>query len=212
MLLKDIVKRVNQLISNNSSYNLNFNKLEFYIDSAVDRINEVLKENFKTPREYFESNFVDEVISYSEYYLGVFGSAEDIPVDAISDGYIYYQTNCSNPGYFLRQNGVWVLVDDLSDLSGIVSFADVELNNYVNKFNYRVIPERYVRGCIIYFAAAYYLEEEDELENQYAVYKDKAEQSLLEWQQLDYSVYDISKPKKHKRQKLLNPYGDFCDD
>jgi hypothetical protein len=211
MLLNDIVKRVNKLISNNSSYNLNFAKLEFYIDSAIDRINEVLKENFKTPREYFEDNFVDEVISYSDKYLGVFEKSEDIPVDSISDGYIYYQTKDVS-GYYLRQSGVWVLVDDLSDLSGIISFADVELNNYVSKFNYRVIPERYTRSCIIYFAAAYYLEEEDELENQYAVYKDKAEQSLLEWQQLDYSVYDISKPKEHKRRKLLNPYGDFCDD
>ena len=211
MLLNDIVKRVNKLISNNSSYNLNFNKLEFYIDSAIDRINQVLKENFKTPREYFEDNFVDEVISYSDKYLGVFNKPEDIPVDSISDGYIYYQTK-GVAGYYLRQNDVWVLVDDLSDLSGIVSFADVELNNYVSKFNYRVIPERYVRGCIIYFTAAYYLEEEDELENQYAVYKDKAEQSLLEWQQLDYSVYDISKPKQYNKRKLPNPYGDFCDD
>ena len=168
MLLNDIVKRVNKLISNNSSYNLNFAKLEFYIDRAVDRINEVLKENFKTPREYFEDNFVDEVISYSDKYLGMFNKPEDIPVDSISDGYIYYQTK-GVAGYYLRQNDVWVLVDDLSDLSGIVSFADVELNNYVSKFNYRVIPERYVRGCIIYFTAAYYLEEEDELENQDAV-------------------------------------------
>ena len=212
MLLNDIVKRVNKLISNNSSYNLNFAKLEFYIDSAVDRINEVLKENFKTPREHFEDNFVDEVISYSDKYLGVFNKLEDIPIDSISDGYIYYQSNCLNPGYYLRQNGVWVLVDDLSDLSGIVSFEDTELGSYASKFNYRVIPERYIRSCIIYFAAAYYLEEEDELESQYAVYKDKAEQSLLEWQQLNYSVYDISKPKQHNIRKLPNPYGDFCDD
>lgn len=199
MLLNDIVKRVNQLISNNSSYNLNFNKLEFYIDSAVDRINEVLKENFKTPREYFESNFVDEVISYSEYYLGVFGSAEDIPVDAISDGYIFYKAgSCSDEtvGYYLRQNSTWVLVDELSDLSGIISFEDTEISNYLSKYNYKVIPDKYIRRCLIYLVAAYYLEEEDELENQYAIYKDKAEQSLLEWQQLGYSVYDISESNR----------------
>lgn len=217
MLLNDIVKRVNQLISNNSSYNLNFNKLEFYIDSAVDRINEVLKETFKTPREYFESNFVDEIISYSEYYLGVFNSEEDIPIDDIGDGYIYYKLGpCfdKTAGYYLRQDGKWILVDELSDLSGIVSFENTEVSSYLDKYNYKVIADRYIRRCLIYFAAAYFLEEEDELENQYAIYKDKAEQSLAEWQQLDYSVYDISMKPSHKYNRMRNPYsiGDICDD
>lgn len=195
MLLKDIVKRVNKLISNNSSYNLNFAKLEFYIDSAIDRINEVLKENFKTPREYFEDNFVDEVISYSDKYLGIFEKSDDIPVNSISDGYIYYQSK-GETGYYLRQDGAWVLVDDITDLSGVISFSDTEVGNYADKYNYCVIPDKYIRRCLIYSIAAYYLEEEDELENQYAIFKDKAEQSLLEWQQLDYSVYDISKSNR----------------
>ena len=199
MLLKDIVKRVNKLISNNSSYNLNFNKLEFYIDSAIDRINEVLKENFKTPREYFESNLVDEIISYSGNYLGIFNSADDIPIDDIDNGYIFYKLGLSSDdtsGYFLRQNGEWVLVDNITDLSDIISFNDSEVGNYTDKYNYCVIPDKYIRRCLIYLTAAYYLEEEDELENQYAIFKDKAEQSLLEWQQLDYSVFDISESNR----------------
>lgn len=191
MLLNDIVKRVNKLISNNSSYNLNFAKLEFYIDSAVDRINEILKESFQTPREYFESNFVDEIISYSDNYLGIF--EDDSLLISANDGDIYYKLDV---GYFLRQNNSWVLVDEISDLAGIISFTDMEVSNYTNKFNYKVMPERYIRKCLIYFVAAYYLEEEDELESQYAVYKDTAEQSLLEWQQLDYSVYDISEANR----------------
>lgn len=191
MLLNDIVKRVNKLISNNSSYNLNFNKLEFYIDSAVDRINEVLKESFQTPREYFEANFVDEVISYSDNYLGIF--EDDSLLTSADDGDIYYKLDV---GYYIKSNGVWVLVDEISDLADVISFSDTEVSNYANKFNYKVISERYIRKCLIYFVAAYYLEEEDELESQYAVYKDKAEQSLLEWQQLDYSVFDISEANR----------------
>lgn len=191
MLLNDIVKRVNKLISNNSSYNLNFNKLEFYIDSAVDRINEVLKESFQTPREYFEANFVDEIISYSDKYLGIF--KDDSLLTSANDGDIYYKLDV---GYYIKSNGVWVLVDEISDLADVISFSDTEVSNYTDKFNYKVISERYIRKCLIYFVAAYYLEEEDELESQYAVYKDKAEQSLLEWQQLDYSVFDISEANR----------------
>lgn len=197
MILQDIVKRINKLISNNSSYNLNFDKLEFYIDTAVDHINLTLKENFKTPREYFDSNFVDEVISYSDKYLGIF---EDISVlEPLEDGYIYYKPGSCNDktvGYYFKEEGAWVLADDISDLSDLISFNDQDLSNYVTKFNYKVMPERYIRKCLIYFAAASYLEEEDELENQYAVYKDSAQRALEEWQQLDYSVFDITESNR----------------
>lgn len=199
MILQDIVKRINKLISNNSSYNLNFDKLEFYIDTAVDHINLTLKENFKTPREYFDSNFVDEVISYSDKFIGSFDSPEDIPFEVNEDNYIFYNSgHCcdAETGYYISSGDSWVLVDELSDLSGIVSFNDMDINSYLDKFNYTEIPDRYIRRCVVYFAASFYLEEEDELESQYAVYKDRAEQSLAEWQQMDYSVFDITESNR----------------
>lgn len=227
MLLKDIIRQINRLISNNSSYNLNFEKLEFYINIAIDQINEVLNTCFPTPREYFDSNAVDEIISYSDNYLGVY---EDITVlDSVEDGQIYYKTSnpinnscqlqshckepsepveMSNSGYYVRRDGVWVLVSDIADIDDIVSFSNINLNNYVNDFDFKGLPDKYIRKCVVYLAAANYLEEEDELENQYSVFKARAEESLQYWKQTEFSSFltIVPKQKPVSLEKVVSKY------
>ena len=198
MLLKDIIKQINRLISNNSSYNLNFEKLEFYIDGAVDHINNILKTNFQTPREYFESNAINEIISYYDAYLGIVSTPLTF-TDVYPDGSLYYLMS-ENPditsGYYMKLDGEFKLITDIYQMVRYMQFQDLNINSYINEYNYTVIPDKYIRNIIVYYAAALYLEEEDELENQYAIYKDKAERSLEQWQQLDFSVYDISESNR----------------
>lgn len=199
MLLNDIVKRVNKLISNNSSYNLNFSKLEFYINSAVDYINESLQTDFQTPREYFDNNFVDELISYYKYYYGVVSEHPNL-IEAFPDNAIYFLLS-KNPnsknGYYIKKNNMFELVESLAQIPvECISFSNKDINNYLDKYNYTLIPDKYIRQILVYYTAALYLEEEDELENQYAIYKSRAEQSLLEWQVLDFSVFDISESNR----------------
>lgn len=198
MLLKDIIKQINRLISNNSSYNLNFEKLEFYIDGAVDHINQVLNTNFKTPREYFEDNVINEIISYYEGYLGVFS---DVPTvsSVLSEGSVYFLYPGSNErpsGYYMKLDGEFKLITAIYQMSKYISFSDTNLTSYISKYNYTQIPDKYIRSILVYHAAALYLEEEDELENQYAIYKSKADESLAEWQRSDFSVFDITESNR----------------
>ena len=57
-------------------------------------------------------------------------------------------------------------------------------------FDYNELPDRYIRSCLAYYTAALYLEEEDELENQYRVYLSKADKELVNWKKQFYSMYD----------------------
>jgi hypothetical protein len=199
MLLKDIIKQINRLISNNSSYNLNFEKLEFYIDGAVDHINETLKTDFKTPREYYEANSVDEIISYHENFIGVLTTPPEAS-SVFPEGSIYFLLSKEEgvtSGYYVKhESGDFSLVEDLSDLIKYISFTNTNIFSYVDKYNYTQIPDKYIRSILVYYAAALYLEEEDELENQYAIYKSKADESLAQWQQLDFSVFDITESNR----------------
>ena len=60
----------------------------------------------------------------------------------------------------------------------------------IEGMNYTEIPDRYIRSCMVYYTAALYLEEEDELEGQYQTYKNKADEELKEWRRQYYSCYD----------------------
>jgi hypothetical protein len=59
MLISQMTLILNKLVSNYSSVPLTYEKLEFYLDSSIDYINENLGTSFKTIKEEYEA---------SEYY------------------------------------------------------------------------------------------------------------------------------------------------
>ena len=197
MLIKDIVQKINKLVSNNTSFKLDYERLRLYIDGAVDHINTELMTEYMTPQERFEelqgyysalfnSNISAEVLSWSvpnergymfdpnKFMLIYKGQLVDAPTQMFP--YIYI---IENMGLY-RQ-----LIDG--------SFEQISytmLDKMPNDFNYDEFPDRYIRSCLIYYAAALYLEEEDELESQYAAYKSKAAAEIAKWKQQYYSMYE----------------------
>lgn len=177
MYIVDIVTRVNKLLANNSSYRVKyFDSLDFYIELAVDKINDELKTTFQTPAELYESyRLIYDAIA-AGMFLGVFNTA---PI-SIANGQVYY--NALTDLAYKYDGSTWVETPVTSPLV-------VGTSMDITKFNYNVIPDRYIRQILIYLAASFYLEEEDELENQYLSYKQRAELALLNWRKKDYSMY-----------------------
>jgi len=59
-------------------------------------------------------------------------------------------------------------------------------------FEYTEFEDTYIRLVLIYLTASLYLEEEDETEDQYQIYRSRAMDALNEWRKQDFSSYDIS--------------------
>lgn len=63
--------------------------------------------------------------------------------------------------------------------------------DYDGEFEYKEFSDKYIRLVLIYLTAALYLEEEDETEDQYQIYRARANTALEQWKQDEYSDYDI---------------------
>ena len=184
MLLKTIVNQINKLISNSSSFQLPYDRLEFYIDSSIDIINGKLKTTYKTPKQLYKDYEFYYNTMFLANYLGQF-SAD--PTE-FNTGDIYY--NVVDKIFKERTLGQWSKYNPENTVwTG--TFGDRISSE---KFNYNEIPDYYIRQCVIYQASALYLEEEDETETQYMVYKNKAELELENWLRLDYSMLIIPDP------------------
>lgn len=133
MYLDAIINTINKLVSNNSSYKLDYTKLSFYLDSAVDTINQTLDTEYLTIQESFDLESV------------AFKAAHPIALLAS-----------------------WPFI------------------------SYTQFDDKYIRQILIYYTAAFYLEEEDETEEQYQLFKTRADTALYKWRQTDYSCLDIT--------------------
>lgn len=202
MLIKDIVKKINKLVSNNTSFKLDYERLRLYIDGAVDHINTELLTEYKTPEELFQA--------YKGYYSVLYPQDNSSPISSV----ILSKTSPNENGYWFNSNLQRLIFYDLVVNTSTSSFSYVYIKedmslyeqlsdgsfrqlsyNMLNKlpeneFNYTEIPDRYIRSCIAYYAAALYLEEEDELESQYYSYKSKADAELKNWKKQYYSMYE----------------------
>lgn len=197
MLIKDIVKKINKLVSNNTSFKLDYERLRLYIDGAVDHINTELLTEYKTPQEVFE-----ELIGYySALYNLEISSVILSNTTPDADGYMFNTernmlvyngqlvdapTQLFPYIYVIENMGLYAQLED-------GSFEQIEyslLDKMPEDINYTEIPDRYIRSCVAYYAAALYLEEEDELESQYYAYKSKADAELKNWKKQYYSMYE----------------------
>ena len=205
MLLENIIKHVNKIIANNSSFKLNYDQLEFYINTAVDYINTVLKTQMLNPQEQWENNLLLNNILYNEsiksthMYLGEY---DKHPIDA--NGAIYYNTT-DNLLYYCNED-TWELLDIDN---GKPDIKDLIIKKVPLYFDYNALPDNIIRMVLIYYVAASYLEEEDEFESQYKTYLNKAEDNLLSIRSIYYSMYDLNDYNKHHHHKYenKNPYG-----
>lgn len=243
MLINDIIKQINKLLSNSSSFLLTYERLRQYIDVAVDHINFELKTDMKTPHEEWEGKEWAYTISHYTKYLGSFYTSIDVSANMNNKGKIYYNLSYNTYYYF---NGVqWCPIDitkgvyasnDIIEHENFLGIFDAEpevanptypmyyynssLGNYYIKSSdstewlvmlypclkeveleipqisieeanmyYSTMPENVIRSVLIYYAAASYLEEEDEFETQYSAYRQRAEDNLQKIKQTQYSLY-----------------------
>lgn len=234
MYLNKIINIINKLLSNSSSFKLNYERLGFYLDSAVDNINQELLTNFRTVSEYFEDSkfffstlkIIKQNGSRMKYY-GVIDQIYDSKQystikDQFSVGLVY---NPYDGKIYQAETGLEYIdsfvLEGRSDTITTVSYYIKDLNIFVDTsnsynieigwdkytenntptantieelgpeyFDYNELPDRYIRSCLVYYTAALYLEEEDELENQYRVYLSKADKELVNWKKQFYSMYD----------------------
>ena len=200
MKVNEIVRRINELVSNSSSFKLNYNRLKFFIDSAVDTINIELLTEYPTIDEYWSNNInywsiliglgiVPEIISsvettddvwFNTKYNKIYYGSEPIEQVVLSPEFEFPQYLYVQETYKLYE-----LVDGV--------YVEKEYNvitEMPNDFDYNVFPDRYIRSCVIYHATALYLEEEDELESQYQTYKAKAMKEIANWKKQHYSMYE----------------------
>ena len=56
MYVKDILTRINGLLSNASSFKLSYSKLKFYLDGAIDHVNESLKTEYTSIDDAYRSD------------------------------------------------------------------------------------------------------------------------------------------------------------
>ena len=248
MKLSDILKHINMLVSNSSSYKLPFSKLEFYLDRAVDYINTQLFTTFKTIREYYEVSKINFSVETGDHYLGRFMAHPTFSNHRISDTLVYtlaatHDTN-TDAYYALDSLYNWVAITGetyseyaevannlpvytygntvdgkyykctptiyISEEAGLPSRSNVTFPEWVDLniedypiaslddttlqglFEYTELPDRYIRGVLVYYAAASYLEEEDETEDQYRLYMNRVDQFIIKWKGESYSCYDGS--------------------
>lgn len=218
MLLKDIVSQVNKLLSNNSSFKLSYDRLKFYINTSIDYINSNLFTDYPTPDELYNNNksYYSAVDKANEYnYIPV--KITNVPNK--NDYYFDEDTVClyynnkivANyeifPMIYIIENGNLYYSESKENENYIKLDYTINPNIPIDTFNYDVLPDRYIRSCIVYYTASAYLEEEDELESQYHIYKNNAESELSKLKQQYYSMYDTTKCTDKEINK--NPYSDF---
>lgn len=197
MLIKEIVKKINQLVSNNTSFKLDYERLRLYLDGAVDHINTELLTEYSTIQELFEkfrgyysvlykSNIAPVMLSNTAPNLDGYWFNENehrlmqhhIVMEAALPAYPYV--------YVIENMMLYECLPDGSYLPKSYSMLD----KVPDDMNYDEFPDRYIRSCLCYYASALYLEEEDELESQYAAYKSKAAAEIAKWKQQYYSMYE----------------------
>lgn len=189
MLINDIIKQINKLLSNSSSFLLTYERLRQYIDVAVDHINFELKTNMKTPHEEWEEKEWIYTISHYDKYLGSFYTPPKVTADQV--GKIYY--DLSYRTYYYFNSTQWCPIN-LENGTYISDGNEINLNIEqiaidVADMAYMSMPDNVIRSVLIYYAAASYLEEEDEFEAQHSAYKQKAEENLQKIKQTNYSMY-----------------------
>lgn len=94
---------------------------------------------------------------------------------------LYLDTAVDHINQFLKPSPDFKTVSEVVDLS--------EEENEEN-INYDEFPDKYIRSILIYFTASLYLEEEDETEQQYQIYRARAREYLEGWYQTDFGHYD----------------------
>ena len=199
MYVKDILTRINGLLSNASSFKLSYSKLKFYLDGAIDHVNESLKTEYPSIDDAYRS---DLKYNYAvcKGYVTLYIHKKDIKYAFdLSTRTLYDIENKQK--YTGFADAVYIESEDklfIKEYSKYTYHFDSmvpdsvikgDINNIEN-FDYNVLPDRYIRSCVVYYAAALYLEEEDELEGQYQEYKSKAKEELQEWKHQSYSCYD----------------------
>lgn len=189
MLINDIVKQINKLLSNSSSFLLTYERLEQYINVAVDHINFELKTNMKTPQEEWEEKEWIYTISNHPDYLGSYYTPPKLTADQV--GKIYYDLSYCTYYYFNSvqwcpinlENGTYFY--DGNEINLNIEQIDIDVADMA----YMSMPDNVIRSVLIYYAAASYLEEEDEFEAQHSAYKQKADENLQKIRQTNYSMY-----------------------
>lgn len=197
MKIPDIIKQINKLVSNSSSFKLNYDRLKFYLDSAIDYINDGLLTNYPTIDEYWENNInywsvkinigvTPFIVSYSfssdSYWLDnktlyLYLGSEKVKQEDLPN----YLLSCED-GILYKKNSYGNYTEEYYEL----------VTKIPDDFDYNVIPDKYIRSCLIYKASALYLEEEDELEGQYQTYSSKANIALSTWKKQYYSMYECN--------------------
>lgn len=210
MFVSEIIKNVNTLVGNNTSTKLNYKRLEFYIDAAVDYINNELGTSFRGPSKLYEDNKYLYNTLWSDEFIGAYAEALPSPSEFPVDSIILE----SNLGVFLKTDGAAWLEYDITEstLPDGKTFI-----NYLDKFDYREIPNYYIRYCLVYSIAVLFLEEEDELERQHSTYQSRVDSTILRWKQLEYSMFDGGTsmyngllgnlPKTEHVEDWESPYG-----
>ena len=214
MLVKDIINNINKLLSNNTSFRLSYERLKFHLDSAIDNINRELLTNYPTIQEMYDSargyyymvslGYNVLLLHENNYYLDestgkLYYRDNNKTVDTDIIYGLYNEDNCSS--YIIDTNNELYLSDgselyteDNYRLSIAYTYTELQesdIPEVVNMdVNYVAIPDRYIRSCVVYGAVCNYLEEEDELENQYRIYKNKVEQEINNWKKQYYSMYE----------------------
>lgn len=197
-----IIDRINEILSNNSSFKLSYDKLKFFLDNAVDNINRELRTSYLTIDEVYYKDFKYNYALCSGY-TPLYIRANDEKYSVIlGNGYIALKDSATDEYYdgiadavYLEEYDTLYVKSSGSEYTHIfdVIMDESEMVNtkyIIGKLNYTEIPDRYIRSCLIYYTAALYLEEEDELESQYQIYKNKAQEELIEWKHEYYSCYD----------------------
>lgn len=190
MLLSKIIQQINLLVSNNSSFKLSYNRLEFYIQRAVDFINFELYTNYKTPDEVFQNNikyynllyFNNKFVELDIAKLESEHSLLHYPVGSITQ-------NPKNDNMFMiciQGEGTGAIKWDTYTVS---TESLKPITECLDKFDYVEMPDSHIRAVLVYYTAASYLEEEDELESQYAQYKSKALEAMSSIKKQYYSCY-----------------------
>lgn len=185
MLLNDIIKQVNKLAGNGSSFRLNYNQLKPYIESSIDYISSYLRTPTHSPKEDWENNLILYSIVYSDEYRGVFDS-----LVSTQPGFYYYEELSSYTYYNNGTHYIINLKDGSYEYDSQIRYIPIIEDIVVSKYNYNLLPDPLIRSALIYLVTSSYLEEEDELESQYRVYQTKAENFLKEYRTTHYSCID----------------------
>lgn len=199
MYVKDILTRINGLLSNASSFKLSYSKLKFYLDGAIDHVNESLKTEYPSIDDAYRSDLKYNYAVCKGYVTLYIHKKDNKYAFDLSTRTLYDIENKQK--YTGFADAVYIESEDklfIKEYSKYTyhfdsmvpdSVINGDINNIEN-FDYNVLPDRYIRSCVVYYASALYLEEEDELEGQYQEYKSKAKEELQEWKHQYYSCYD----------------------